>query len=98
MRLAAIGAAVLVYSAGGMAAAPAEQPPAPEAQQEPERKICRTERATGSLTRRTRVCLTQSQWRELHSRTKKGLDDFVGGASGGCRAPPNPMAGTMCGG
>ena len=47
-----------------------------------ERKICRTEKATGSLTRRNRVCLTQAQWQEVHDRTRRGVDEMVGSASG----------------
>lgn len=47
-----------------------------------ERKICRTERVTGSLTRRSRICLTQAQWREVHDRTRKGVDEMNGSASG----------------
>ena len=96
MRAGAFAAALLIASTGAMAAAPQEQPAQDPAQQE--KKICRTERATGSLTRRTRICMTSAEWRELNARTKRGLDDFVGGASGGCRAPNDPRAGTMCGG
>ena len=87
---------LLALPAGAVAAVPPERPA--EAETKPERKICRTERATGSLTRRTRICLTEAEWRVLHSRTKRGLDDFVRGASGGCRAPNDPRSGTMCGG
>jgi hypothetical protein len=94
-----LGAALLVGAMSAGAAPPAEHParqPAPQpAEQEPqpERKICRTERATGSLTRRTRICLTQAQWREVHARTKNGIDDFVGDASGGCVAGGNSLCG-----
>lgn len=49
---------------------------------EAEKKICRTEKATGSLTRRTRICLTQAQWREIQDRSRRGVDEMVGGASG----------------
>ena len=91
-----VGAVALGFAAAAVAAPPQEQ--GAQAEPAPERKICRTEQVTGSLTRRTRICLTEAQWREVHARTKKGLDDFVGGASGGCRAPNNPVAGTMCGG
>ena len=48
----------------------------------PEKKICRTEKMTGSLTRRSRICLTEAQWRELNNRTKKGVDEMVSSASG----------------
>jgi hypothetical protein len=47
-----------------------------------EKKICRTEKMTGSLTRSTRICLTEAQWREVNSRTKKGVDEMQGNASG----------------
>jgi hypothetical protein len=59
----------------------------------PEKKICRTERATGSLTRRTRICLTEAQWREVNSRTHKGVSEMQGQASGGQAVANNPGAG-----
>jgi hypothetical protein len=66
-------------------ATPAEQgATAAEAGAEPqeEKKICRTERATGSLTRRTRVCLTAAQWREVNAKTYRGVTEMQGSASG----------------
>jgi hypothetical protein len=61
-------------------------------QEEPkkEKKICRTERATGSLTRRTRICMTEAQWRELNSRTRRGVDEMNSAASGGKMCVPDP--------
>ena len=88
------GAAILLMSAGAIAASAQEQPAESEAKEE--KKICRVDKATGSLTRRTRVCMTRAQWQEFHNRTRKGLDDFVGGAGGGCQAPNDPNKGTMC--
>jgi len=90
------GAAALLLSTSALGAAPPEQAAEQTAEQEPkkERKICRTEKSTGSLTRRTRVCLTREQWQELHGNTRAGLDDLVRNASGGCMAPKN--GGTMC--
>ena len=99
MKTRILGAAMLVVAASALAAPPqetAEQSAQPAAK--PERKICRTEKATGSLTRRTRICLTEAQWRQVYDRTRTGHDDFVRDASGGCRAPNDPRAGTMCGG
>jgi hypothetical protein len=67
---------------------------AQEAREEPrEKKICRTERATGSLTRRTRICMTEAQWRELNSRTYKGVNEMQGQASGGQAVANNPGPG-----
>ena len=96
MKTMLAGAALLVMGTCAVAAAPQDEPADRGATQE--KKICRTERMTGSLTRSRRICLTAQEWRDLHARTKRGLDDFVGGASGGCRSPDNPLAGAMCGG
>ena len=72
-------AAAITMAVAGVAAT------AQEAQEEPppERKICRSEKATGSLTRRTRICMTEAQWRELNSRTRRGVDEMTSVASGG---------------
>jgi hypothetical protein len=86
-RIFLTAAIVMAVSAGSAAA----QDNAPEAPRE--KKICRTERATGSLTRRTRICMTEAQWRELNSRTHKGVSDMQGQASGGQAVANNPGAG-----
>jgi hypothetical protein len=107
-------ATVILFAATGAAAAPpagdaaaetasaspsAETGVAPPAE---ERKICRTEKATGSLTRRNRICLTAAQWREVHDRTRRGVGEMQGSASGGnqciidqrgaCQGPQTPGA------
>jgi predicted secreted protein len=46
-----------------------------------EKKICRTDRMTGSLTRRQRICLTESEWRRVSSETQQGFNDYVNSAS-----------------
>ena len=69
--------------------ATANQEPAPE------RKICRTEKMTGSLTRRTRICLTEREWRELNARTQRGVSRMQGEASGG--TPPAQNEATAAG-
>lgn len=75
----------VLFAAEGLSAAPAEQP---EARQE--KKICRVEKATGSLTRRTRICMTEAQWRELNARTRRGVDEMNGAAGGGKVCHPDP--------
>ena len=72
-------AAALAMALTGVAAS------AQDAEQEPprEKKVCRTDKATGSLTRRTRICLTEAQWRELNSRTQRGVGEMQGQGSGG---------------
>ena len=86
MRTLLAGAALVAASAT-IAAAPAEQPVSDGASDAAgdaaaEKKICRTEKATGSLTRRTRICLTAAQWREVNDRTRRGMGEMQGSASG----------------
>lgn len=97
MKLTVLAASLLLAASGAVAAPPAEQSaPAEQASTAPsvatnaaeadpadEKKICRTERATGSLTRRTRVCMTAAQWREINSRTYRGVTEMQGQAAGG---------------
>jgi len=74
---------ILVVAAIALAAttvAASAQDPQPEPPSE--RKICRTAKMTGSLTRRTRICLTEGQWRELNDRTRRGVGDMQNSASG----------------
>lgn len=88
MKIAAL-APVLLMSAVAVSAAGADEPAATDSARE-EKKICRTERMTGSLTRRTRICLTAEQWRELNDRTRKGLNEMSRDAAGGKVCVPNP--------
>ena len=74
-------AAAMAMAVTGVAASAQEAQDAPEPPRE--KKICRTEKATGSLTRRTRTCLTEAQWRELNNRTRRGVDEMTSAASGG---------------
>ena len=66
---------------GAYAAAPAEQDGSTK-----EKKVCRTSKMTGSLTRRTRICMTEADWRELNARTQRGVDEMNREAAG--RQPP----------
>jgi transposase-like protein len=84
MKLTGVLAAAFLVATSGLSAA---APPLAnsDAQARQEKKICRTEKATGSLTRRTRICLTEVQWRELNARTRRGVDEMNGSASGAPR-------------
>jgi len=98
MKSSVLTAAILLAATGAAAAQPSEEAPPTaqgasaspsattelaEAAPQEERKICRTERATGSLTRRTRICMTRAQWREIYDNTQRGVGQLQGGASGG---------------
>jgi len=47
-----------------------------DAQPDPNKKICRNEKMTGSLTRVTRTCMTQAEWAKLAETTNKSIDDL----------------------
>lgn len=69
-------------------AAQAEEEAAAEEEPDPgEEVVCRTERVTGSLTRRTRTCMTRNEWNGIHDRTRDELNLMGRNAAGGaaCR-------------
>ena len=80
MKHIVLAAAVALALTGPAALAQESQEP----QEEPARetKICRTDRMTGSLTRRTRICMTEAEWRELNARTQRGVDEMNREAAG----------------
>ncbi len=69
---------------GGTAGPAATQEEAPK----PEKKICRTERLTGSLTRSSRTCLTQAQWDQVNEQNSKSINDLV---QGQCQRRPDEL-------
>jgi len=81
-----VALAVILATTGAAAADPQPDP------QQSEKKICRTEKATGSLTRRTRICLTEAQWRELNARTQRSMQEMQNSAAGGTNPAQNPAA------
>jgi len=90
MKSSILVAATLLAATGASAAPPADSGTSAsseatdsEASAADEKKVCRTERATGSLTRRTRVCMTAAQWRDLNSKTMRGVSEMQGQGSGG---------------
>lgn len=83
--------ALAVWLAAMPASAQDDVPPAKK-----EKKICQTEKMTGSLTRVRRICMTRAEWDELRLKYKHGFEDNVRGASGGCVAP-GEATGQMCG-
>ena len=80
--------AALAMAVTGVAATAQEA----ETDSSQEKKICRTSKMTGSLTRRTRICMTEAEWRELATRTRKGLEEMGQSASGGQAVANNPNA------
>ena len=80
MKLTHLLAATLAFAVSAPTAAAEEQPKAAK-----EKKICRTYKVTGSLTRQTRICRTEKEWREADQATQKGVSDMQGSASGAGR-------------
>jgi hypothetical protein len=60
----------LISATGAAAAAPAPQADTTE------KKICKTERVTGSRTRTQRICMTAAEWQQLASRTQQSVDRY----------------------
>lgn len=71
-------ASVLAVFAAMLIAAPAvAQDDGEQSEKKSEPKICKVDRATGSLARRNKVCLTREQWRQLNSRTRDEIDSYT---------------------
>jgi len=64
-----------------------------EEQREADEVVCRTERATGSLTRRNRVCMTRAEWSNHSRGTARELNRITSGAAGGVSCSRDPMGG-----
>lgn len=60
-----------------------------------EKKICRSEKVTGSLTRVTRVCMTEAEWKQMADATKQDMDKLQRGAAGGTAVANNPGPGGL---
>lgn len=67
--LGVVAAAVLVASTGAFSAQPQSDQAAKQ-----EKKVCKTQKMTGSLTRVQRTCLTQAEWDRLAEGTRRNID------------------------
>jgi hypothetical protein len=77
--------------------------PAPVAAAEPEmsaeelarsqERVCRTQQVTGSLTRRSRICMTRAEWADNGRRTAQEVNRISGGAAGGSMCQTDSMGG-----
>ena len=65
-------AAMLVLAASGASAKDEDNSQTAEAKKE--KKVCKSEKVTGSLTRVRRTCLTQREWDRLAEVTRKGVE------------------------
>lgn len=74
IRGATVFAAMLVLAASGASAKDDDNSQTTEAKKE--KKVCKSEKVTGSLTRVRRICMTQSEWDELARRTARDLDEL----------------------
>lgn len=43
---------------------------------DPNKKVCKNEKVTGSLTRVNRICMTQAEWAKLAEKTNKSVEDL----------------------
>jgi predicted secreted protein len=74
MKTLAIAIAAIAMTATSAAAA---EPKAADAKQEKkEKKICKSEKMTGSLTRVRRTCMTQREWDQVAEASRRGVNDL----------------------
>jgi hypothetical protein len=45
-------------------------------QEKQEKKVCKSEKMTGSLTRVRRICMTQREWDEVADASRRGVNDL----------------------
>ncbi len=57
-----------------------------------EKKICRTDRVTGSLLAKRRTCLTKAQWDQLEQANRASVDRYTSRQSGRPADQTNPAA------
>ena len=80
---------VLVTAGSVQAAEPDESKPADKP-----KLICKTDRSTGSLTRRTRRCMTAEQWNAQTAAARQTADQIVrNGGYNNTQGGTNPMTG-----
>lgn len=65
----------------------AQETSEPAGQQE--KKICRTQKMTGSLTRRIRTCMTKAEWDRLSEGSRRGVENLIRDAE--LVQPPTPV-------
>jgi hypothetical protein len=86
----AIGAVLAIAVAAPAIAADGDKDKAKDAPKE--KKICRTERVTGSLVAQRRICMTKSEWDKLALETKKDVEDIQRNAGSIPRTPSQSPA------
>lgn len=69
-------ASVIALAAAVLLASPAVAQEEGEQSEKKSPKICKVDRATGSLTRRTKICMTKEEWRALNTQTRDNIDSY----------------------
>ena len=82
-------------SATPQAAAPAEPEMSAEELARSQETVCRTQQITGSLTRRSRICMTRAEWAENARRTAQEVNRISGGAAGANSCKPDAGGGCL---
>lgn len=80
-------------SAPVAASQPAEDERSEEDKAHGQEVVCRTERITGSLTRRSRTCMTRDEWAALEARTRDDMIRSGRNASGGVQCRQDAFGG-----
>ena len=92
MTLKILLAAVAAVSLAAPALAADKDKDQEQQTQQKQKLICRTDTATGSLTRKVRTCKTADEWRESNQKTREAVDNFTHDAAAPQQAS-NPLGG-----
>ncbi|MBO9574618.1 MAG: hypothetical protein J7494_02665 [Sphingobium sp.] len=84
---------ILALTVSAQAAYADDNAKAENAEPAKEKKICKTERMTGSRTRVTRICMTSEQWDKLAEATAKSVNDINAYQNRPDRLPSDPQKG-----
>lgn len=70
----AVAAFFLAATGGAEATTPEAETGAGTDESKKEKKVCKSEKITGSLTRVRRICMTEAEWTDLAQNTNRALD------------------------
>jgi hypothetical protein len=81
MRISFLLAAATFLMAGTAVAAAPQNTSSSNEGAAKEKRVCKSEKITGSLTRVRRVCMTQREWDQLSENAQRGVNDISRDAS-----------------
>lgn len=96
MRIKTIVSGLLLVAGGAASAqAPAGVPPSQSTAEargdKPDKMICKTQPTTGSLIKRSRICMRESDWARIADATNEAMDGILDDANQSHAVYANPI-------